>query len=183
MKTTPGGVARHFFNGKHSQCYASFFPLWGGWASAGHCATDSHDTVPPFATGPLKSWPDGLDAALYGCKLPGVAPPSPIAGLRVMAAGFPAGSKHVETRLGRIYIQRSPGQWIVQLDDPEEPVVTGMSGGPVLLNDGPHAGHPIGILITRNSPADLDADADADESYDFIALSDVWTALMHNASV
>ena len=174
---TPGGARRHFFNAPRFQCYASFFPLWNGWVSAGHCATDSHDLIPPFASGPLQSWPDGLDAALYGCALPARAPFPPAAGLRVTAAGFPAGSRHVETRHGRIYIQRSPGQWIVQLDDADEPVVTGMSGGPVLLAEGPRAGQPIGILITRNSPADLDADSDPDESYDFIALNAVWEAV------
>jgi len=58
--------------------------------------------------------------------------------------------------------------------EPDEPVVTGMSGGPVL---DAQTLEPIGITITRNSPADLNNDRDPDESADFIALSDVWKAI------
>ncbi|MEP3892349.1 MAG: hypothetical protein ABJN69_17950 [Hellea sp.] len=39
-------------------------------------------------------------------------------------------------------------------------------------------GEPIGIIITRNSPADLNNVRDSDESYEFIALSAVWDAVM-----
>jgi len=55
--------------------------------------------------------------------------------------------------------------------------VTGMSGGPVidLKTD-----QPIGILITRNSPADLDKDQIPDQSCDFISLSSVWYVLNSN---
>ena len=60
---------------------------------------------------------------------------------------------------------------------PDEPVVTGMSGGPVL---DAKTLEPIGITITRNSPADLNNDRDPDESADFIALSSVWEAMTAN---
>ena len=169
----PTATRRHFYNEPRFQTYASFFPLWGGWATAGHCLTETNGLCPPFASGPCVSWPDGLDAALIGCALPARAPGKPMAKLRVVAEGYPAGSRHLEQRMGHIYLERQPGQWIVQMDDADEPVVTGMSGGPVR-----DAGtlEPLGILITRNSPADLDADGDADQSYDFIALHDVWQA-------
>jgi len=60
------------------------------------------------------------------------------------------------------------------------PVVTGMSGGPVL---DAKTLKPIGITITRNSPADLNNDREPDESADFIALSDVWEAISNPAIV
>lgn len=168
---------RHFFDAPRFQTYATFFPLWGGWASAGHCLTETGGLCPPFASGRCISWPDGLDAALIGCTLPDTPPPPPYAGQRLLAEGFPAGSRHLETRAGAAYLERMPGQWIVQMNDGEEPVVTGMSGGPV--RDAASR-KPLGILITRNSPADLDADGDADQSYDFIALAAVWTALRNS---
>ena len=74
-----------------------------------------------------------------------------------------------------MYIQR-PGAadtWIARIITPDEPVVTGMSGGAVM----DASGQPIGILITRNSPADLNNDRDPDESFDFISLAGVWRAI------
>ena len=167
-------MRRHFYNERGFQTFASFFPLWGGWATAGHCLTETGGLCPPFAKGPCQSWPDGLDAALIGGTLPAAPPSRPRAGQAVVAQGYPAGSRHLETRTGTVYLERLPGQWIVQMVDADEPVVTGMSGGPVLDAT---TSEPLGILITRNSPADLDSDGDADENFDFIALSDVWTAL------
>ena len=171
---------RHFFNLAHSQTYATFFPLWGGWASAGYCLTETGGALPPFAKGDVVNWPDGLDAALIGCALPGSAPTAPTVGRRVRASGYPAGSKHEEVRHGAVYLERQPGQWIVQMDDADEPVVTGMSGGPVVDAE---SGEVLGILVTRNSPADLDRDGDADESFDFIALRDVWEAVRAGRAV
>lgn len=166
-------IRRHFYNERGFQCYASFFAFWDGWISAGHCLTDSHDLLPPFAKGELISWPGGLDAALMGCHLPHKKPVAPIIGQRVIIKGFPAGARAIETRRGHVYIERGAGSgtWIAHIETPDEPVVTGMSGGPVVDAD---SGQPIGIIITRNSPADLNNDRDPDESCDFIALSDVW---------
>lgn len=90
--------------------------------------------------------------------------------------GFPAGARSMETRHGAVYFERQPGQWIAHIKEPDEPVVTGMSGGPVI---DAQTGEPIGIIITRNSPADLNNDRDPDESADFIALCDVWDALQN----
>jgi len=69
----------------------------------------------------------------------------------------------------------------MHIDTPDEPVVTGMSGGRVRSLE---TGETLGIIITRNSPADLDRDQDPDESCDFTALSAVWEAVLAaNASV
>lgn len=170
-------VRRHFYNEKGFQCYASFFPHWGGWITAGHCLSEAGNLKPPFTKGPAISWPAGLDAGLIGCTLPKKRPKDPVMGQRVLVRGYPAGSRHVETRMGHIYIERGTGSgtWIVHIETPDEPVVTGMSGGPVKDYS---SGEPVGIIITRNSPADLNNDRDPDESCDFVALSSVWDAVM-----
>ena len=167
-------VRRYFHNERHFQCYTSWFAHWGGWISAGHCLTEAQDHLPDFAQGEFIKWPDGLDAALVDCTLPTKRPANPVIGQDVILKGFPAGSRHMESRTGRVYHERMPGQWITHIFEPDEPVVTGMSGGPVL---DAKTGEPIGIIITRNSPADLNNDRDPDESADFIALSAVWDAI------
>ncbi|MEP6342472.1 MAG: serine protease [Maricaulaceae bacterium] len=173
-RDTSGEVRRHFFNEPRFQCYASFFAHWDGWVTAGHCMTDAQDHIPPFASGALIKWPDGLDAAVIGCRLPAAPPRAPKLGEAVVAEGYPAGARTLEQRRGKVYFQRSPGTWIMHIETPDEPVVTGMSGGRVRSLD---TGEVLGIIITRNSPADLDKDRDPDESCDFIALNDVWHAV------
>ena len=169
-------IRRHFYNQPRFQCYASFFAYWGGWISAGHCLTDTNDMPPPFASGDLLSWPEGLDAALIGVTLPGTRPADPVIGQKVTCLGYPAGSRIMELRHAKVYIERGKGSgtWIAHIREPDEPVVTGMSGGPVI---DALTGQPLGIIITRNSPADLNNDRDPDESCDFIALSSVWDAV------
>ncbi len=174
-------VRRYFHNERHFQCYTSWFAFWGGWISAGHCLTEAQDHLPDFVgDAEFIKWPDGLDAALVGCILPAQRPDDPVVGQDVIIKGYPAGARHMEQRTGRVYFERSQGQWITHIFDPDEPVVTGMSGGPVL---DARTGQPIGITITRNSPADLNNDRDPDESADFIALSSVWDAVKGSASV
>lgn len=176
-QSSSNSVRRHFYNERGFQCYASFFPHWGGWITAGHVLTDAKHNWPDFARGASSHiWPEGLDAALKGCILPETPPPHPVLGQRVIAQGFPAGSRHLEERRGHVYLERGTGSgtWIAHIETPDEPVVTGMSGGPVIDAD---SKIPIGILITRNSPADLNADRDPDESCDFISLRAVWDAV------
>ena len=168
-------IRRYFHNEHQFQCYTSWFAHWGGWISAGHCLTEARDHLPDFAEGQsVTSWPDGLDAALVGCALPARRPVDPKVGQDILIQGYPAGSQHMAQRTGRVYFERSTGQWIAHIFEPDEPVVTGMSGGPVL---DAKTLEPIGITITRNSPADLNNDRDPDESADFIALSAVWDAM------
>lgn len=167
-------IRRYFHNEPGFQCYTTWFEHWGGYISAGHCVTEAHDHTPDFARGKVISWPDGLDAALAGCKLPKTPPPAPVIGQDVILYGYPAGCRTLEQRTGRVYYERGAGSWICHIFEPDEPVVTGMSGGPVV---DVRTGQPIGIIITRNSPADLNNDRDPDESADFIALSAVWEAL------
>lgn len=142
--------------------------------------TDTNDKLPPFASGEFDTWPDGLDAALLGCTLPTERPDVPVRGQEVICQGFPAGSRTLEARRGKVYFERNPGTWIAHIQIPDEPVVTGMSGGPVI---DAKTGKAIGIIITRNSPADLNNDRVPDESCDFIALSAVWDAVIKNSAI
>jgi len=171
------GVRRHFYNEKGFQCYASFFTYWDGWITAGHVLTDAAHQWPEFTgKGSDIKWPGGLDAALKSCRVPNKTPSMPVAGRKVKILGYPAGSRHLESRNGVVYIEREAGSgiWIAHIQTPDEPVVSGMSGGPVIDIA---SGEIIGIVITRNSPADLNADRDPDESCDFVSLSAVWDAV------
>lgn len=171
-----GLVRRHFFNQDGFQTYASFFSGWQGWITAGHVMDDAKDLLPPFADGNATKWPAGLDAALIGCTLPDNPPDGPRSGQSVKCIGFPAGSAYAAERQAKVYMER-PGQadtWIAHILEPDEPVVTGMSGGAVIDSE---TGELLGIIITRNSPADLNNDRDPDESLDFVSLTGVWNAL------
>jgi len=183
VKSEPTGdidIRRHFYNERGFQCYASFFAHWDGWITAGHCMTETNDCLPPFASGACDSWPEGLDAAILGCRLPKNRPADPFIGQEVICKGFPAGARSLEIRKGKVYFERNPGTWIVHITQPDEPVVSGMSGGPVVDIA---TGQPIGVIITRNSPADLNNDRDPDESCDFISLAAVWDAMMKERTI
>lgn len=180
VPTTGLDIRRHFYNERGFQCYASFFAHWGGWITAGHCMTETNDLLPPFAGGDFTTWPEGLDAAILGCQLPRERPDDPYIGQGIICKGFPAGSRTLEIRHGQVYFERNPGTWIAHIEMPDEPVVTGMSGGPVVDTA---SGEPIGVIITRNSPADLNNDRDPDESCDFIALSAIWDAVVKNTAI
>lgn len=174
----PVDVRRHFYNEPGFQTYGSFFAFWDGFITAGHVLSEASGLLPPFASHATHNWPGGLDAALLDCRLPDAAPDAPYPGQAVTMIGFPGGSSVASTREGKVYIRRSDLSFIAHIITPDEPVVTGMSGGVVLDT---LTQTPIGIIITRNSPADLNADRDPDESCDFTALSDVWQAAKNAA--
>ena len=171
-----GTVRRHFYNEAGFQTYGSFFSGWNGWITAAHVLDEAQGLAPPFADGNIEKWPDALDAALIGCTLPQDQPPAPRSSQMIKCIGFPAGSSYPAVREAKVYIERpsKPDTWIAHILAPDEPVVTGMSGGVVI---DVQTETPIGIIITRNSPADLNNDRDPDESLDFVSLSGVWKAL------
>lgn len=124
---------------------------------------------------PLIIRPGGIDAALIGTRLPDDAPPPIKADDDLIAIGYPAGSHQHAVRHCRAYLRR-PGTeaaWIAHITAPEEPVVVGMSGGLVYRRSD---AEPVGIITTRNTPADLDRDGDRDQSLDFVALDAVYEA-------
>ena len=167
-------LTRYFMNDGAIQTYGSFFRLWDGWVSAGHVFTEMNRKAPPFATGSQIIAPAFLDVALFGITPPTSRPKEPVIGQKVLAMGYPAGSSTPEVREGVIYHRRSSENFITRITSPREPVVVGMSGGIVIDVE---TNEPVGIIVVRNSPADLDQDGIKDESFDFVALSDVYDAI------
>ncbi len=168
-------LKRHFFDERGIQVYGSFFQLWGGWITAGHVIRQMLNTSPPFASGQQILYPGQMDAALMGCTIPDQQPRAPVIGQKIVVAGYPAGSSTPSFREAEVYMQRpQTTDWIATISSPAEPVVVGMSGGVVYDATSKAI---VGILITRNSPADLDADDRADQNFDFVAMYDVWNQL------
>lgn len=172
---SPVELRRFFFDDLGVQTYGSFFRLWGGWATARHVVESMKLRIPHFATGEVRLGDENLDAALIGCTLPSQAPAQPTKGQAVLCMGFPAGSSAASTRRGVVHLRR-PGQafWVARITAPTEPVVTGMSGGIVFDEQ---RGLPIGIIVHRNSPGDLDEDGVPDQSFDFVSLGDVYEVM------
>lgn len=167
-------LTRHFLNNGIIQTYGSFFRLWDGWVTAGHVYQEMNRNVPAFATGDRIIQPGFLDAALFGVQLPAQRPPVPVEGQKLLAIGYPAGSTEPSEREAVVYIRRSSESFIARILSPREPVVVGMSGGIVVDSQ---TAEPVGIIVVRNSPADLDRDGIKDESFDFVALSDLYDAV------
>ncbi len=177
VSSLPANISlkRHFFDERGIQVYGSFFQCWGGWITAGHVIQQMLRTSPPFADGQQILYPGQMDAALMGCKVPDQQPTKPEIGQQIIVAGYPAGSSTPSLREGEVYMQRpQTTDWIATISNPSEPVVVGMSGGVVY---DAATKEIVGILITRNSPADLDADGIADQNFDFVALYDIWNQL------
>ena len=175
--TPPSEVKRYFYESQRGQTYGTFFRLWGGWATAAHVIEEMDNVVPPFAGGLLQIRPDSYDAAVIGGRLPAAPPPEPAKGMAVTAVGYPAGALAPSHRYSRVYLKRpgeGPQVWIAEVLSPEEPVVVGMSGGMVFETE---TGRILGIIVHRNSPADIDRDGDLDQTFDFVALSDVYRSL------
>ena len=178
-------LARRWFTG---QSWCTYFPIWGGWATAGHChdeavAADNH---PPWidASAALTA-PLVLDAALYGVTIPELAPSAIAAGSSIETVGFPAGSDYLSYRKGVAYIQRADGAeayehggLIVVFEAgprptfEREPVVGGQSGSPGV----DLFGRPVCIVVNQNSPTDLSKPPDGilDHSMDCVTFRKVW---------
>jgi len=176
-------VRRHFFDEERFETYGSFFNLWGGWATAAHVTEAASQIIPGFASGPLIERPGSLklDAAFMGCTFPTTAPPQLTAHQRVEVLGFPAGSAAVARRLGQVHARRPEGvSWIVRIESPNEPVTSGMSGGVVVDLK---TKEPVGIIIERNSKADLDLDPEQDHSLNIVSLHDAWMSMNDNGLI
>jgi len=131
-----------------------------------------------------------LDAAWYGKKWTCGAPETLKLGMSVYLLGYPGGSDQPTLRQGRVHFHRTEsgslgyqmGTWIVVFDSrgeaglSGEAVVGGMSGAIVTDQDL----NPVGILVTQNSPADLDGDGALDQSVDIVSLTDAYRVLIKN---
>ena len=169
--------------------WCTYYPLWGGWVSAGHCEEEFlfDDYRPPFLRSlDVRSAKGVIDAVFYGVTLPKTPPPAPVEGQLLETVGFPAGSNALAYRNGRIYVKRSEGGeafkqggWIIILEAgprptfEREPVVGGQSGSPGI----DARGNPVCIVVNQNSLADLTGDGIPDNSFDCVALRDVWEVL------
>ena len=166
--------------------YGSLFAHWGGWVTAGHVLYDANHNPPPYANGQVIYRPGGLDAALVGCRLPDMPPPNINENDEIIISGFPAGSAAPAIREGAAYTYRNPepweekefGRWVIRIDKPTEPVVSGMSGG-VAINAS--TGDIVGIVTHSNSPHNIDTDPEDDHSLDIVSLWDVWHAIKNDA--
>lgn len=181
-----GLPVRRWFTG---QSWCTYFPLWGGWATAGHCLDEvrAAGTPPPFLDGlEVKHAPLVIDAALYGVSFPKEGPAPMIEGESIETIGFPAGSDALTYRKGRAYFKRADGGeayeyggFIIVLETgprptfEREPVVGGQSGSPGLNAKG----IPVCIVVNQNGLTDLTGDGRPDNSFDCVALSDVWEVL------
>jgi hypothetical protein len=167
-------VRRYFFDDDTVNTYGTFYAHWGGWITAAHVVRDIKFTTPPFASGDLTYQPDGLDAALVGCRLPVAEPEQLREGMPIKVIGFPAGSPVPAIREGAVhYTVPGSAKWIIRIDSPHEPVVSGMSGGVAINRE---TGKPIGIIIEANHKANLDPDPELDHSLNIVSLCDVWNA-------
>lgn len=172
-------VRRYFYDSERVTTYGSLFKYWGGWITAGHVLRDTELNTPPYAIGDLVYQPAGLDGALIGCNLPSQQPPNLTENMSIVVCGFPAGSHIAAKRNGVAYFYHKPdsaetyGKWIVRIDEPHEPVVSGMSGG-VAVDAA--TGVALGIIVEANHKADLDSDPEKDHSLNIVSLYDMWDA-------
>lgn len=187
--------------------FSTWFECWGGVMGAAHSVEawpngigwkpgrDRHEW--PLWTKQYKDneiiiRPGGLDAALFGCKVPELPPTKLSVGVPLRLRGYPAGvtvQDHYEVRNGFAYMDRpeellkgEAPSWIVQFIRPDTPTIVsqlamgGMSGGTATIT-GRDGEEVVGILITQNTRSDLDGDGVGDHSSDIVELYDVWVAL------
>ena len=170
--------------------YGTYWKHCGGWFTADHVHTAMNLEAPKFVRGDVVRAPGIIDAVWYGKKWSCAAPLNPKVDMPVYVLGYPGGSDKPTLREGTVHFQRvesgSPGYqtgtWIVVFEHREnagisgEAVVSGMSGGIVTDYDF----NPVGILVTQNSPADLNGDGELEQSVDIVGLSDAFHVLIKN---
>lgn len=168
--------------------YGTYWKYCGGWFTADHVHEAMGLDAPRFVSAQVVRAPGIVDAAWYGKKWTCGMPASPILGSSVYVLGYPGGSDKPTLRQGKVHFQREEsgsegyqmGTWIIVFEPRDdagisgEAVVLGMSGGIVTDTEL----NPVGILVTQNSPADLDGDGALDQSVDIVALSDAYQVLI-----
>lgn len=183
-------VVKWLFRDNQTRNSGTCWELWGGHITADHVFKGAKHNVPHFAKGGPRRIAGMIDVCMFGCTLPRVQPRDPIEGEEVTVSGYPAGCGTLEHRYARVHFKRPENMnpdseyavsgWIGMIEQPRPPfppdstlfdaVYGGMSGGLVSARDGT----PLGVLVTQNGLADLDGDGVSDDSFDFVALSQVW---------
>ncbi len=170
--------------------YGTYWKYCGGWFTADHVHEAMNLETPDFISRGVIRAPGIIDAVWYGKTWTCKAPASPKVGMAVYLLGYPGGSDKPTLRQGTVHFHRtesgSPGYqtgtWIVVFGPREnagisgEAVVGGMSGG--IVTDTNY--NPIGILVTQNSPADLNGDGALEQSVDIVSLADAYKILIKN---
>ena len=168
--------------------YGTYWKHCGGWFTADHVHEAMNLDTPKFIKPAVVRAPGIIDAAWYGKSWSCDAPANPVVGMNVYVLGFPGGSDKPTLRQGTVHFHRTEsgsegyqtGTWIVVFaprDDAGisgEAVVVGMSGGIVTDTDF----NPVGILVTQNSPADLNGNGELDQSVDIVGLGDAYRILI-----
>ena len=171
----------------------SFGTYWkhcGGWFTADHVHEAMNLEAPDFIRGEVVRAPGIIDAVWYGKKWSCAAPSNPEVGMPVYVLGYPGGSDKPTLREGKVHFHRAEsgsegyqtGTWVVAFEPrgdagiSGEAVVVGMSGGIVTDYDF----NPVGILVTQNSPADLNGDGVFEQSVDIVGLADAYQVLIEN---
>lgn len=168
--------------------YGTYWKYCGGWFTADHVHEAMNLQPPEFVSARVVRAPGLIDAVWYGKKWSCGAPKPPKVGLPVYLLGYPGGSDKPSLRQGMVHFHRAEsgsdgyqtGTWIVVFEPREdagifgEAVTIGMSGSIVTdleLN-------PVGILVTQNSPADLNGDGTLEQSVDIVGLDDAYRILI-----
>lgn len=167
--------------------WGTYWRNCGAWFTADHVVANSSDDKPDFVKGDLVRSDYVIDAAAYGLKKKCKNIAKPENGMNVYILAYPAGSESPSLRYGKILTRRSVSgsdnyftpTWVVVFDNMKEgvisdPVVGGMSGGIVVNKELT----PIGILVTQNSPTDINMDGFAEQSADMVGIDDVYDILL-----
>lgn len=170
--------------------YGTYWNYCGGWFTADHVHEAMDLDTPDFIRPAVVRAPGVIDAAWYGKTWTCEAPANPVIGMAVYILGYPGGSDEPTLRQGKVHFHRTEsgsegyqtGTWIVVFEPRDdagisgEAVVVGMSGGIVTDYDF----NPVGILVTQNSPADLNGDGALEQSVDIVGLADAYRILIKN---
>ena len=176
--------------GVSDTAYGTYWKYCGGWFTADHVHEAMDLDTPKFIKPAVTRAPGVIDAAWYGKKWTCGAPANPKVGMSVYVLGYPGGSDEPTLRQGTVHFHRtesgSPGYqtgtWVVVFEPREdagisgEAVAVGMSGGIVTDTDL----NPVGILVTQNSPADINGNGALDQSVDIVGLGDAYRILIKN---
>jgi len=102
----PFPIYRKFQQDRVGSAPGTFFPLWGGFATASHVMREFRGEVPEFIKdAPLDLAPT-VDACLFGCTLPDQQPAEPEEGRAVLVFGVPFASRVVSVRKAEVLLER-----------------------------------------------------------------------------
>jgi len=168
--------------------YGTYWKYCGGWFTADHVHEAMNLQPPNFVSARAVRAPGLIDVVWYGKKWSCDAPNAPEIGMPVYLLGYPGGSDKPSLRQGKVHFHRTEGgsegyqnrTWIVVFEPREdagifgEAVTIGMSGSIVTDTEL----NPIGLLVTQNSPADMDGDGLLEQSVDIVSLDDAYRILI-----